>query len=45
LQLLFCRKSLMELRESLADAWAKDETAPLLDALFPKMYSCVYPVS
>lgn len=44
LQLLFCRKSLLELREAFADAWAKDEAAPLLDALFPRMYSCVYPV-
>lgn len=45
LQLLFCRKSLLELRETFADAWAKENAAPLLDALFPKMYSCVYPVS
>ncbi|MBI5031120.1 MAG: GNAT family N-acetyltransferase [Chloroflexi bacterium] len=45
LQLLFCRKSMMELREMYADVWAKDEAQVLLDALFPKMYSCVYQVS
>ncbi len=45
LQLLFCRKSLTELRESFPDVWAKDEPAVLLDALFPKQYSCVYFVS
>ena len=41
LQLLFGRKSLLELREFLPDAWANDQAAVLLDALFPKMYSCV----
>lgn len=45
LQLLFGRKSMMELRETYADVWAKDETQVLLDALFPKMYSCVNAVS
>ena len=45
LQLLFCRKSLLELREAFADVWAKDDAAPLLDALFPKTLSCVYCVS
>jgi hypothetical protein len=45
LQLLFCRKSLLELREAFADVWAKDDAAPLLDALFPKLLSCVYCVS
>ena len=45
LQLLFCRKSLLELREQFPDVWAKDETQVLLDALFPKMYSCVNCVS
>jgi hypothetical protein len=44
LQLLFCRKSLTELRDVLPDVWAKDEAAVLLDALFPKAYSCVYAV-
>jgi hypothetical protein len=41
LQLLFGRKSLLELREFLPDAWANDQAAVLLDALFPKQYSCV----
>jgi hypothetical protein len=45
LQLLFGRKSLLELREGFPDVWAKDETRVLLDALFPKKYSCVYFVS
>jgi len=45
LQLLFGRKSLLELREAFPDVTAKDETQVLLDALFPKMYSCVNCVS
>ncbi|HEX7593629.1 MAG TPA: GNAT family N-acetyltransferase [Anaerolineae bacterium] len=45
LQLLFCRKSLGDLRESFPDVRPKDETAVLLDALFPKLYSCVMAVS
>jgi hypothetical protein len=45
LQLLFCRKSLLELREAFPDVWARDETHVLLDALFPKQYSCVCMVS
>lgn len=45
LQLLFCRKSMLELRDAFPDVWAKDETQVLLGALFPKMYSCVYQVS
>lgn len=45
LQLLFGRKSLLELREAFPDVWTKDETQVLLDALFPKMYSCVYQIS
>jgi GNAT superfamily N-acetyltransferase len=44
LQLLFGCKSLMELRAAYPDCWARDETAVLLDALFPKQYSCVMPV-
>jgi predicted N-acetyltransferase YhbS len=44
LQLLFGRKSLAELRAAYPDVWAKDDAAALLDALFPKMYSCVVPV-
>ena len=45
LQLLFGRRSLLELRECFPDVWTKDEPAVLLDALFPKMFSCVYFVS
>jgi hypothetical protein len=44
LQLLFCRRSLAELRESFNDVRAKDEAALLLDALFPKQRSLVIPV-
>lgn len=44
LQLLFGRRSLAELRAAYPDIWAKDDTAVLLDALFPKQYSCVVPV-
>jgi hypothetical protein len=45
LRLLFCYKSLNELRESFPDVWAKDEAAVLLDALFPKSFSFVYAVN
>jgi hypothetical protein len=41
LQLLFGRKSLLELREFYPDVWASDPSAVLLEALFPKQYSCV----
>jgi hypothetical protein len=41
LQLLFGRKSLAELRAFLPDAWANDQAAVLLDAMFPKQPSCV----
>jgi hypothetical protein len=44
LQLLFGRRSLAELRAAFPDCWAKPETTVLLDALFPKAYSCVIPV-
>jgi predicted N-acetyltransferase YhbS len=44
LQLLFGCKSLQELRTFYPDCSAKDNAAVLLDALFPKMYSCVHPV-
>ena len=45
LQLLFGFKSLDDLRAAYPDCNAKDEAAVLLDALFPKMHSCVYAVS
>ncbi len=44
LRLLFGEKSLTELCAFYPDCWAKDEAAVLLDALFPKHYSCVMPV-
>jgi len=44
LQLLFGRASIMELRTFYPDCWASDEATVLLDALFPKAYSCVIPV-
>ena len=44
MQLLFGHRSIMELREFYADAWAKDDAHVLLDALFPRAYSCVIPV-
>ena len=44
LQLLFGRCSLAELRAAFPDCWAKPEATVLLDALFPKAYSCVIPV-
>ena len=45
LQLLLGRKSLAELRDAFPDVWAKGESTVLLNALFPKAYSCVYFVS
>lgn len=42
LQLLFCYRSLAELRAFFPDVWVNDGTAPLLDALFPKLPSNVY---
>jgi hypothetical protein len=44
LQLLFGSKSIAELRDFYADAWAKDEADALLDTLFPKRGSVVIPV-
>jgi predicted acetyltransferase len=44
LQLLFGRASILELRTFYPDCWASDEATVLLDALFPKAYSCVIPV-
>ncbi len=44
LQLLFGRASIMELRTFYPDCWANDEATVLLEALFPKAYSCVIPV-
>jgi hypothetical protein len=41
LQLLFGRAAIMELRTFYPDVWANDEPTVLLDALFPKQYSCV----
>ena len=44
LQLLFGRASIMELRTFYPDCWASDEATVLLEALFPKAYSCVNPM-
>ena len=46
LQVLFGYRSLGELRDARADCWtANDEARVLLDALFPKQVSDVWPVS
>jgi GNAT superfamily N-acetyltransferase len=46
LQLLFGYRDLSELRYAFADCWAKeDQAAVLLDILFPKRVSQVWPVS
>jgi len=46
LQLLFGYRSLAELKFAFADCWTKgDQTGILLDILFPKMASSVWPVS
>ena len=45
LQLLLGRKSLTELRDAFPDVWANGDATVLLNALFPKAYSCVYSVS
>ena len=46
LQLVFGYRSLSELKYSFADCWTRGEqTAILLDILFPKMASSVWPVS
>jgi hypothetical protein len=44
LQLLFGYRSLAQLREALMDVWANDDTAPLLDVLFPQQLSWVTPL-
>jgi len=44
LQLLFGRNTEAELHAILPDVWSKDEADVLLQALFPKQYSCVYAV-
>jgi hypothetical protein len=43
-QLLMGYRSLEELRNTFPDCWAKDETALLLEALFPKRPSWVQPL-
>jgi hypothetical protein len=46
LQLLFGYRSLAELRYAFADCWASgDETSALLNILFPKQASLVWPIS
>lgn len=41
LKLLFCYRSLAEIRAAFPDCWAKDEAALLLDTLFPKKPSWI----
>jgi hypothetical protein len=46
LQLVFGYRSLSELKYAFADCWSKgDQTGVLLDILFPKMASSVWPIS
>jgi hypothetical protein len=46
LQLLFGYRSMEELDHAFADCWASgDKARPLLDALFPKCHSNIWPVS
>lgn len=46
LQLVFGYRSLLELKFAFADCWTRGEQTPiLLDILFPKMASSVWPVS
>jgi hypothetical protein len=45
LQLVFGYRTLEDLRRAYADCWASDEARVLLEALFPKKYSSVWPVS
>jgi predicted N-acetyltransferase YhbS len=44
LQLLCGYRSLSDLREVYPDVWAEGEAAPLLDALFPRRTSSLYPL-
>lgn len=44
LQLLVGYRSLSDLREIYPDVWAEGDAAPLLDALFPKRPSSLYPL-
>ena len=45
LQLLFGYRSLDELRYAFVDCWAGDEVSVVLNALFPKQASLVWPIS
>jgi hypothetical protein len=45
LQLLFGYRSLEELRYAFPDCWANDETVAVLNTLFPKQASLVWPIS
>ena len=45
LQLLFCYRSLADLRAFFPDVWANPETTLLIDTLFPKQPSVVHPFS
>ena len=46
LQLLFGYRSFEQLEAAFADCWSENDDAPgLLEALFPRQVSCVWPVS
>jgi hypothetical protein len=45
LQLLFGYRSLEELQFAFADCWAKEDLLPVINILFPKQFSDVFPVS
>ncbi len=45
LQLLFGFRSLEELTHAFPDCWASDEISPVLNTLFPKQASLVWPIS
>lgn len=45
LQLVFGYRTLDEIRHAYADCWASEEARVLIEALFPKKYSSIWPVS
>jgi hypothetical protein len=45
LQLVFGYRTLAEIQHAYADCWSGDRERVLLDALFPKKYSSVWPIS
>lgn len=45
LQLVFGYRSLQEVRHAYADCWANENARVLLEVLFPKKHSCIWPIS